>query len=121
LSGVACGPRGEVFTAERENRRVQRLDAGGQAAAWFAIPAVPERGALALAVDDSMRVAVADERGGWLALYGRDGRLLAARTGLKSPRALAFGRDGSLLVAESGAARILRFGLAVRAPAAGRN
>lgn len=121
LSGVACGPRGEVYTAERAHRRVQRLDAGGQAAAWFTIPAVAQRGALALAVDDSMRVAVADERGGWLGLWDRNGRLLAARSGLKGPRAVAFARDGSLLVAESGAARILRFGLAARAPAAGRN
>jgi DNA-binding beta-propeller fold protein YncE len=111
LAGVACGPRGELVTTERVGARVQRLDAGGNALATWPLPARPGRGALAVAVDDSARVAVADESAGRLWIFAPSGTLLGATTGLAGPRALAFTPDGALLVAESAAGRVRRFAL----------
>lgn len=109
LAALACGPRGELVTVERTGARVQRLDAGGAAIALWPLPAPPGRGSLAVAVDDSSRVAVADESSGRLWLFDRAGRLLGERTGLAAPRSLAFAPDGSLLVAEAAAGRVRRF------------
>jgi tripartite motif-containing protein 71 len=109
LAGIATGPRGELVTAERAGARVQRLDAAGSPLAVWPLPVRPGRAGLALAVDDSTRVAVADEASGRLWIFDPDGRLLGARTDLASPRALAFAPDGSLLVAEGGAGRVRRF------------
>jgi len=109
LSGVAAGRDGEVVTAERAGRRVQRLEPGGHMLASWPLPAGPRRGRLPVAVDDSARVAVADESTGRLWLFDAAGRALAERDGLAGPRALAFAPDGSLLAAESGARRVRRF------------
>jgi sugar lactone lactonase YvrE len=67
--------------------------------------------ALAVAVDDSGRVAVADEAAGWLELFARDGASLARHDGLGRPRAVAFAPDGTLLVAETRPGRVRRFAL----------
>jgi hypothetical protein len=109
LAGLGAGPRGELVASERTGARVQRLDAGGNPLAAWPLPAAAGRGALPVAVDDSARVAVADEASGRVWLFGRGGRLIAARSGLAGPRALAFAPDGSLLVAESAAGRVRRF------------
>jgi DNA-binding beta-propeller fold protein YncE len=111
LAGLACGPRGELFSTERAGARVQRLGAGGEPLGDWPLAVSSGRGALAIAVDDSARVAVADEAGGRLWVFDRAGTLLGACAGLAGPRALAFAPDGTLLVAESAAARVRRFAL----------
>jgi hypothetical protein len=112
LAGLTTGRRGEVVTAERGNARVQRLDAAGRVVAWWAIPVTRGPGALAVAVDDSGHVAVADEATGRLWLFTADGRPWAALGGLEQPRALAFAPDGTLLVAEAGRGEVRRWALA---------
>ena len=111
LSGLAVGPRGGLVTAERVNRRVQRLDASGRVIVAWPLAAANGPGALPVAVDDSNRVAVADETGGWLTLFEADGRPLATVTGLERPRALAFAPDGTLLVAEAARGTVRRFAI----------
>lgn len=112
LAGLATGPGGEVVTAERTGARVQRLDAAGTPLAVWPLPVRPGRGRLAVAVDDSARIAVADEASGRLWLFDLSGHLLGTRAGLASPRAVTFAPDGSLLVAEGTAGRVRRFALA---------
>jgi DNA-binding beta-propeller fold protein YncE len=109
LAGIATGPRGELVTAERTGARVQRLDAAGSPLSAWPLPVRPGRGRLAVAVDDSLRVAVADEVSGRLWCFDLAGRLLGARADLASPRAVTFAPDGSLLVAEGAAGRVRRF------------
>jgi len=109
LGGLATAPRGGLVVAERGNRRVQRLDSGGRATASWPLAVAPAAGALPLAVDDSSRVAVADEASGRLWLFDAVGRPLAALAGLARPRALAFAPDGTLLVAEAGRGEVRRF------------
>jgi DNA-binding beta-propeller fold protein YncE len=118
LAGLAAGPHGELVTAERTGARVQRLDASGSVRASWPLPVEPGRGALAVAVDDSARVAVADEATGRVWLFDRAGGLLGLRADLAAPRALAFAPDGSLLVAESAAGRVRRFALEPTRPTA---
>ncbi|HTK31596.1 MAG TPA: NHL repeat-containing protein [Candidatus Saccharimonadaceae bacterium] len=119
LAGVAFAPHGELVTAERVGARVQRLDAGGRVVASWPLHVGPGRGALAIAVDDSSRIAIADEQSGRVTVFDRTGRVLAERDDFAAPRALAFGPDGALLVAEAGAARVRRFTL--EPAAAGRD
>jgi len=109
LAGLATGPGGELVTAERTGARVQRLDAAGSPLTAWPIPVRPGRGRLAVAVDDSTRIAVADEVSGRLWLFDRGGRLLGVRADLASPRAMTFAPDGSLLVTEGTAGRVRRF------------
>jgi sugar lactone lactonase YvrE len=119
LSGVACAPRGELVTSERAHGRIQRLDAGGRVLAAWPLAVGLGRGALAVAVDDSSRIAVADELTGRLWIFDATGRLLAVADGCAGPRALAFAPDGTLLVAESRAGRVTRWSLAPAGAAAG--
>jgi DNA-binding beta-propeller fold protein YncE len=109
LGGVATAPRGGLVTAERVNARVQRLDAAGRVAAAWPLAAARGPGALAVAVDDSGRVVVADEASGRLWLFDADGRPLGAHAGLARPRAIAFAPDGSLLIAEAGRGEVRRY------------
>ena len=119
LSGVACAPRGELVVSDRARRRIQRLDAGGRVLTAWPLAASPGRGALAVAVDDSSRVAVADELTGRVWILDATGRLLAVADGLAGPRALAFAPDGTLLVAESRAGRVTRWSLSPTGAAPG--
>lgn len=109
LSGLATTPRGELVACERGGRRVQWLDAGGRVVRSWTLGLAPGRSPLAVAADDSSRVAVADGVTGGLWIFDRAGRLWAARHDLREPRALAFAPDGTLLVAEAAAGRVLRF------------
>jgi hypothetical protein len=111
LAGLGAGPRGELVTAERTGARVQRLDPSGSPVAAWPLAVRPGRGRLAVAVDDSLRIAVADETSGRLWLFDAAGGLLGALADLASPRAVAFAPDGSLLVAEGAAGRVRRFEL----------
>ncbi len=111
LAGLGASPRGELVTAERAGARVQRLDAAGSPLAAWPLPVRRGRGRLAVAVDDSLRIAVADEASGELWIFDLAGRLLGARGDLVSPRAVTFAPDGSLLVAEGTAGRVRRFAL----------
>ena len=111
LGGLATAPRGGLVVAERVNRRVQRLDAGGRASASWPLPVAAVAGAIPVAVDDSSRVAVADEASGRLWVFDGGGRPLAALAGLARPRALAFAPDGTLLIAEAGRGEVRRFAL----------
>lgn len=120
LGGLATAPRGTLVTAERVNRRVQRLDAGGRVTASWPLAVGREPGALPVAVDDSSRVAVADEAGGRLWLFDPGGRVLAMLDGLSRPRALAFAPDGTLLVAEAGRGEVRRFSIERSAAPAAR-
>ena len=107
LAGLTFTPHGDLVTTERVASRLQRLEPGGRAAASWPLPVAAGDGALPVAVSDSDRVAVADERSGRLWLFEVSGRLLAMRGGFAHPRALAFAPDGSLLVAE-GSGAVLR-------------
>jgi len=111
LRGLAAAPRGGLVTAERENRRLQRLDAAGRATASCSLAVASAPGALPVAVDDSSRAAVADEASGRLWVFDALGRPLAALAGLDRPRSLAFAPDGTLLVAEAGRGTVRRFAL----------
>ena len=111
LGGLATAPRGGLVIAERVNRRVQRLDTGGRVVRAWPLANVAAPGALPVAVDDSSRVAVADEAGGRLWVFDDAGRSLATLSGLARPRALAFSSDGTLLVAEAGRGEVRRFAL----------
>jgi DNA-binding beta-propeller fold protein YncE len=111
LSGVAVTPKGELVAVERVNARVQRLEAGGRAIASWPLDIGAGRGGLAVAVDDSARIAVADEPTGRLWVFDRNGRVLATANGLAGPRALAFSHAGALLVAEARAGRVSRYAL----------
>ncbi len=126
LMAVATAPRGTLVTVERPRgrarkgaaddstvarARVQWLDAGGRviASAWTpAWAAGAGETAMALAVDDSGRVAVDGERSGELCVLSPSGTCVARLGGLASPRGLSFAADGALLVAEAGAARVRR-------------
>lgn len=119
LNGVASGPHGEFVTSDRLHGRIQRLDAGGRVLAVWPLGVGPGRGALAVAVDDSSRVAVADELTGRLWIFDVTGRLIALADGCAGPRALAWAPDGTLLVAESRAGRVSRWSLAPPAVAPG--
>lgn len=109
LRGLAVTPRGELVTAERGNARVQRLTSGGRALEAWPLAVKAGRARLAVAADDSGRVAVADESSGTLWLFARGGRLLARIEGLEGPSALAFSAGRELLVAEARAGRVRRF------------
>jgi sugar lactone lactonase YvrE len=117
LSGLATGPRGELVTVERTNARLQRLDVSGRVTAWWPIPAGRRPGTMPVAVDDSGRVAVADEASGELRLFAPDGRPLAALAGLGRPLAVAFALDGTLLVAEASRGQVRRFAVESADPA----
>jgi DNA-binding beta-propeller fold protein YncE len=106
IAALAAAPHGELVTLERAGARVQRLDAGGRAVAAWALPGVSGRGPLAVAVDDSGRVAVGAPGALWL--FAPEGGLLARRSDLAAPAALAFASDGALLVATGNPARVLR-------------
>ena len=93
---------------------MQRLEPGGRVLAAHWTPVWAAGGAeavMAVAVDDSGRVAVAGERSGELFVFGPDGRLLVRLEDLGAPRALGFAPDGSLLVAEPATALVRRFAL----------
>lgn len=112
LAAIAATRRGELVTVERAPRRLQRMDAtGAPVAAWGFGDSLAGRGALALAVDDSLRTAVADERTGTVEVRDRDGAMIARLGGLDRPRALAFAPGGSLFIAEAGPGRLRRFRL----------
>lgn len=119
LRGLAVTPRGELVAAERGNARVQRLTSGGRAIESWALDVAPGRSGLAVAADDSGRVAVADESAGTLWLFARGGRLLARLEGLEGPVAAAFAAGPELLVAEARAGRVRRFRIEP-APTTGR-
>jgi DNA-binding beta-propeller fold protein YncE len=122
LAGVASARKGELVVVERTNARVQRLEASGRVLAAWSLPSKPGSGVLAVAVDDSNRVAVTDESAGKLWLFAPDGTPLAVRERLARPRAVVFGPDGVLLVAEAapGSVRRLRIERASPAPPAER-
>ena len=119
LRGLATAPRGEIVTAERLNARVQRLDPGGRVLASWPLDVRPGRRALPAAVDDSARVAVADESTGRLWIFDPSGRVLGTLEGLERPRSLAFAGGGTLLVGEAGSGRVIRLALE-RAPSTAR-
>jgi hypothetical protein len=108
LAGVAVGRRGDIVVTENATGRVQRLDASGRVQSFASLPGAGQ-GRLPVAVDDSLRIAVADERKGGLRLLSPAGRPLAPTVPVTSPSAIVFARDGSLWVAERGAGRVSRF------------
>ena len=117
-AAVAATRRGALFTVERARFRVQRLDPTGVAlGAWTFADSGAARGELAVAADDSLRLAIADEVAGTVRVWDRDGALLASLEGLGRPRALMFAADGSLLIAEAGLGRLRRFRLERTPPA----
>lgn len=111
LRGLALAPRGDLVTAERVNARAQRLDPGGRVLASWPLDVRPGRGALPVAVDDSARVAIADENTGRLWIFDAAGRMLGTFEGLEGPRALVFAGGGSLLVGEARSGRVIRLAL----------
>ena len=115
VAGVAVGRRGEVFVSERMPGRIVRFDPTGALRTEWQLPDSVAAERLPLAVDDSLRVACADPRGGKVWVFGSRGELLAVRTGLEGISALAFARDGALWIAQRAARRIVRFTLGSRA------
>lgn len=122
LAAVAVTPRGELVTVERTGARLQRIDASGRPVTSWPLPVTPAHGALALAVDDSARVALAVESAGTVMVFDAAGRALARRNDVHAPRAVAFAPDGTLVVAEAGSGRLLHLRLepATAAAAPGR-
>jgi len=142
LMAVTTGSRGTLIAVERPRARahgkaavqatqassdstlgrarVQWLDPSGRVVgsawtpAWLAGSAET---AMAIAVDDSGRVAVAGERSGQLYVLAPAGDCVARLAGLASPRGLAFGAGDVLLVAEAGAGRVRRYQLEPLPPA----
>lgn len=112
LWALAAAPHGELIVTERLNARVQRLDADGRPIQSWPLPIkIRGVGSLPVAVDESGRVAVAEETSGVLWVFDAQGRRLAEQRGLSRPRALAFAPDGTLLVAEGNPAQVRRFEL----------
>jgi sugar lactone lactonase YvrE len=120
LGALATTRNGTLVAADRPSDRgpvrLQWLDGGdrviGVAYGETPAPGVKRRyGAISIAVDDSGRVAVADEAVGTLELVGPVAGSVAKLGGLIRPAGLAFAPDGTLLVAESGAGRVRRFRL----------
>jgi DNA-binding beta-propeller fold protein YncE len=109
LAGVSVGRRGDLIVTEGIAARVQRLDPSGRLAATWPLPQKPGGKRLPVAVDDSLRVAVADETGGRVWVFDSSGALLAEIRSLQRPSALTFGRDGALWIAERGAAKLTRY------------
>ena len=121
LHGLAVAPRGDLITAEVVGARIQRFDLGGRPRASWSVPRSPgvkRSGALAVAVDDTGRVAVADEAAGTVWVYDANGAPLARLAGLSAPRAVAFAPGGVVLVAETAPGRVRRFQLAPAPPGA---
>jgi len=114
LAGLATAPRGELLATERAGARFQRLDAGGRVVSAWDLTVRAGRGVLPVAVDDSSRVAIADEITGSLWVFDRSGRVRAERHDLGGPRAVTFASDGALWVAEASNGRVRRFVLAAR-------
>jgi sugar lactone lactonase YvrE len=119
LAGLAAAPRGDLVTAERVNARAQRLDPSGRVVAAWPLDVRPGGGALPVAVDDSARVAIADETRGTLWVFDARGKLLATRSGFDGPRSLAFAAGGTLLLGESRSGRVIRLALERRPPPSG--
>jgi sugar lactone lactonase YvrE len=120
LGALASTRNGALVAADRPRERgpvrLQWFDGGdrviGVALGESPVPGVKRRyGGLSIAVDDSGRVAVADELAGTLELIGPGAGSIAKLGGLMNPAGLAFAPDGTLLVAESGAGRVRRFRL----------
>ncbi len=109
IAGITVSRHGDLFVTERVDGRVQRLDASGAPRASWRLPEAPQGERLPVAVDDSMRVAIADPAGGVVWLFDASGRYLGEARGLLEPVALGFARDGSLWVAERRARRLSRF------------
>lgn len=109
LRGLGSGARGTLVTAERDVPRVQRLDSSGAVEAWWTIPVRPGREAIAVAVGDSGRIAIADEAAGTLWIFDGWGHPLAVARGLGAPRAVGFAPNGSLWVAEAAHAAVRRW------------
>lgn len=118
LRAVAVAPRGDLVTVEVSSARVQRLGQDGSVRATWRLP-LPARsataGELAVAVDDSGGVAVADEAAGAVWIFRANGALLAERHDFLRPRAVAFapGVLGSLLVAETAPGRVARWAVRI--------
>ena len=119
LAAVAVGRRGELVAMGRSPRRLQWLDARGVPKGGWNLPGSSDAGAFALAVDDSMRIAVADERSGTVMVWDRSGTLLATRARFDRPRAVVFAPDGTLVIAEAGPGRLTRYRIEPR-PTTGR-
>jgi len=114
LSAIATTPRGELVACERGGQRVQVLDAGGRVVRAWPLDVERGRAPLAVAVDESLHVAVADGDWNMVRVFDRLGRLWAVSGDFTAPRALAFAPDGTLLVAERLAdakSRVRRFAL----------
>ena len=114
LAGVAVGPDGVIVTAERGARRVQRLDAGGRPIGDWPLDVAHAGGGLAVAVDDSGRVAIADAGGDRILWFAAPAAPPAAAS-VRAPRALAFTTGGRLLVAADG--EVARYAIARAGPA----
>lgn len=120
LGAIATTKNGTLVAADRPREkgpvRLQWFDGGdrviGVALGESPVPGVKRRfGGISIAVDDSGRVAVADELAGTLELVGPGAGFMGKLGGLNRPAGLAFAPDGTLLVAESGAGRVRRFRL----------
>lgn len=113
-AGVAVSARGQLWVAERMNARVQRWDASGRPVASWSLPVTSSPGALALAVSDSVGVAVADETGGRLLLYDGAGKLLGWVGGLERPAGVTFVSPERVAVTESAAGRVTVYAIRAR-------
>jgi DNA-binding beta-propeller fold protein YncE len=134
LAGLAVGPRGILVACDRSGEGTTRSDAAGRvkrlpaaSLQWLDAGGQPQgrlprllvrpvggtrrEGPFALAVDDSGRVAAADEAAGTVEVVSLERGVLARLEGLARPLAVAFAPDGTLLVAEAGAGRVRRFAL----------
>ncbi len=108
VAGLAVGPRGDVVICERASGRVVRLDPTGAIAARWAVTPPPLGARAPAAIDDSLRIAIADPAARTIRVFDAGGRLLARARTAGEPVALTFHRDGALWVAERDPVRVSR-------------
>jgi DNA-binding beta-propeller fold protein YncE len=111
--GVAVDEAGNVYVADFNNHRIQKLGPGLEPiAAWGSEGSSPGlfRQPCQVAVRGD-EVLVADTWNGRIQVLGRDGAYLRdLATGLYGPRGIAVAPDGAVYVADTGNHRVRRFG-----------
>lgn len=110
--GIAFDKAGNMFVADTNNHRIQKLSPNGKALATFGTQAELTE-PLAIVVESTGNVVVLDSEQGWLRRYSGDGQTMERFAGpdarLYHPRALAIDAADNLYVADTGGGRVVKF------------